>query len=418
MLKPPSDAPASESPSKGPRTNGGKGGNDGNDGNSGSASSNTITVSKSELSHLLDTKFETAAQRSESHIDTSIKQLRDEIDIMDKKHDTKHDETATRMAALETKINAAVESFTNIAATNASTLHDAAEAAVLSARASTPHGVGNLPFAFQPPPEDPYHRAPLPARLKLFAADPITLTSATQGAKAMCDQAGIKESDYTVTPLGNPGLARLFAIDFVGTDEPLNILRAKKARDCLRNPDGKWLEVMVPAAAGDTRAYINVDKSPKVERVEKLSKLLLKVCQQEFSDKKFFLGRATGTIKCGWTPIAVDVAPTPLKFHSSGTTEVLPKWELLKMCSKTLSTLPRVVQPTWSGLFNKLVNFAPFNGTSFSIGTWNTRVLLCSNRQQRNKKLGSSNQFWVMRLFLVYRILTAILPKSVRFYLI
>ena len=71
-------------------------------------------------------------------------------------------------------------------------------------------------FAFQPPPEDPYNRAPLPARLKLFAADPITLASATKGAKAMCDQAGIKESDYTVTPLGNPGLSRLFAIDFVG----------------------------------------------------------------------------------------------------------------------------------------------------------------------------------------------------------
>ena len=64
---------------------------------------------------------------------------------MDKKHDTKHAETANRMAALETKINAAVESFTDIAATNATYMQETAEAAVLSARAAAPHGVGNLP---------------------------------------------------------------------------------------------------------------------------------------------------------------------------------------------------------------------------------------------------------------------------------
>jgi len=327
MLKP--TAPilvgeASEPPTKGLRTNEGKGGNGEtrvNDGK-GSDSSNTITVAKSELSLLLDTKFETAAKRSESHIDTSIKQLRDEIDTMDKKHDTKHSETATRMAALETKINAAVESFTNIAASNASSLHDAAEAAALSARNLVPHGVGNLPYAFQPPTDDPYHRAPLPARLKLFAADPITLASATKGAKAMCDQAGITESDYKVTPLGNPGLSRLFAIDFIGDDEPLNALRAKKARNCLRDADGNWMEVRVPTATGDTRAYINADKTPKVERVEKLSKILLKICQQEFSDKKFYMDRATGTIKCGWTPIAIIAAPSSaeisLKWNNGG----------------------------------------------------------------------------------------------------
>ena len=51
-------------------------------------------------------------------------------------------------------------------------------------------------------------------------------------------------------------------------------------------------------------------------------------------------------------------------------------------------TLPRVVQPTWSGLPNALGKPLPSNGSSFSIGTWNTRGLLCSNRQQRYRKLG------------------------------
>ena len=43
----------------------------------------------------------------------------------------------------------------------------------------------------------------------------------------------------------------------------------------------------------------------------------------------------------------------------------------------------------WSGLPNALRSCLPVCGASFSIGTWNTRGLLCSNRQQRNKKLGA-----------------------------
>ena len=86
-------------------------------------------------------------------------------------------------------------------------------------------------------------------------------------------------------------------------------LRAKKARESLRNSDGSWLELVVPTPTGDnTKAYINADKSPKVERVEKLSKILFKICQSEIADI-FFLDRATGTIKCGWTPIAIVAAP-------------------------------------------------------------------------------------------------------------
>ena len=91
----------------------------------------------------------------------------------------------------------------------------------------------------------------------------------------MCDKAGFSETDYTITPLGGPGLARLFTIDFVGDNEKTNVLRAKKkAWDSLPNPDGSWLALVVPTATGDTKAIINVHKSVKVERVEKLSKTL------------------------------------------------------------------------------------------------------------------------------------------------
>ena len=66
MLKNGNNSSGSESPrSKGARISGGKGGDDGNT----AGNSNTITCDKSELSFLLDTKFETAAKRSESHID-------------------------------------------------------------------------------------------------------------------------------------------------------------------------------------------------------------------------------------------------------------------------------------------------------------------------------------------------------------
>ena len=100
-----SAAPASkgsDSPrSKTPRT-------DGTTGDGSSMASGTITVAKSELSLLLDTKFETAAKRSENHLDTAIKSVRDEMQTMDAKHDTKHADTAKAITALEGKLNAAV----------------------------------------------------------------------------------------------------------------------------------------------------------------------------------------------------------------------------------------------------------------------------------------------------------------------
>ena len=148
-----------------------------------------------------------------------------------------------------------------------------------------PHGVGNLPFGFHPPPENGYRRAPIPNRLKLFATDPITLDAATRGARASCDKARVGGSEYTITPLGSPGLCRLFAIDFVGNNEKTNALRAQKARECFRNEDSSWLVLEAPTTTGGrTKAYINVDKSPKVERVEKLPKMLLKNCQSELAD--------------------------------------------------------------------------------------------------------------------------------------
>ena len=303
--------------SKGARTEAPTGG-----GNGGNTPDNTMVVDKSELSQLLDGKFETAAKRSENHIDTSIKGLRDEIESLDKKHDKKHADTASALSALEQKINSAVDSFTSIAATNATAMQSTADAAVLSARAAIPHGVGGLPFGFQPPQEDGYTRAPIPTRLKLFATEAITLDAAKLGAKAMCDKAGIAATDYTVEPLGNPGLTKLFAIDFTG-DTKTAALRAKKSRECLRNDDGSWMQLMVTTPAGaTTQAYVNADKSPKIERVEKLSKILLKICANEYKDKKFFVDRATGTIKCGWTPIAIIAAPTSseisLKWNNGG----------------------------------------------------------------------------------------------------
>ena len=167
-------------------------------------------------------------------------------------------------------------------------MQETAEAAVLSARASVPHGVGNLPFGFQPPPEDGYNRAPIPSRLKLFAVEAITLDSAKRAAKAKCDKASIDEADYTVEALGNPGLSRFFAIDFKG-DPQTAALRAKKSRGCLRSDDGSWMQVKVPTpSGGTTQAYINADTSPKVERVEKLSKNILEFCANECQDKKSF----------------------------------------------------------------------------------------------------------------------------------
>ena len=304
--------------SKVARTDGGLGMGDVGNGNGNV--SNTISVDKSELSFLLDQKFETAAKRSENHIDTSIKGLREEMENIDQKHDKKHIATNEAISALETKINNAVDSFANIAATNASTMQATADAAIFSANTrlqSVP--TPDVPEA----PDSGYNRAPNPARLKLFAMLPTTTDFATKGAQAMCDKADINRKDYTVIALGNPALSRAFAIDFIGGDAKTNASRAGKAKACLRDADGKWLELMVSTPAdGETKAYINFDKSPKVEIIENLSKILFKICEKEFPEKKFFMDRVSGTLKIGWTPIASISAPTAseisLKFTNGG----------------------------------------------------------------------------------------------------
>ena len=51
--------------------------------------------------------------------------------------------------------------------------------------------------------------------------------------------------------------------------------------------------------------------------------------------------------------------------------------------------MPLATQPMWSGLPNPLSGFLSFSGNAVSIGTWNTRGLLCSNRKHRHQKLGA-----------------------------
>ena len=282
--------------------------------------SNLITVDANQLSFLLDQKFETAATRSENHIDTSIKGLREELENIDSKHDKKHIATNEALAKLEAKINNAVDSFTTIAATSASNMQATADAAIFSATTRL-----RAEPTVDPPvaPDSGFNRAPDPARLKLFAMLPTTTALAAKGAYAICDKANIDRKDYTITALGNPALSRAFAIDFTGGDAKTNAARARKAKACLRGADGNWLELTLPTPAdGDTKAYINFDKNPKTERIEKLSKILFKIAEAQNPDKKFFMDRATGTLKLGWTPIASISAPTAaettLKWNNAG----------------------------------------------------------------------------------------------------
>ena len=272
---------------------------------------NTINVDTNQLSFLLDQKFETAAKRSENHIDTSIKGLREEMENIDSKHDKKHTATNEALAKLEEKINIAVESFTNIAATSASSMQATADAAIFSATTRLrAEPTIDHPVA----PDTGYNRAPDPARLKLFAMLPTTTAFATKGAQAMCDKADIDRKDYTILPLGNPALTRTFAIDFAGGDAKTNAARARKAKACLRDADGNWLELTVPTPAdGDSKAYINFDKNPKTERVEKLSKILFKIAESQNPDNIFFYGPCNRDPQTGVDPYCLYYRPLRLR---------------------------------------------------------------------------------------------------------
>ena len=51
-------------------------------------------------------------------------------------------------------------------------------------------------------------------------------------------------------------------------------------------------------------------RAPKLNVSKSSPKSFSKIVKNEFPEKKLFIDRATGTLKCGWTPVAIVAAPS------------------------------------------------------------------------------------------------------------
>ena len=78
----------------------------------------------------------------------------------------------------------------------------------------------------------------------------------------------------------------------------------EQARLALRNSSGKYKELCVAKPdGGTTRIYINPDKNPRMQKLERETKRMGKIFHDLYAPIKFHANRIDGEISKGWTPI-------------------------------------------------------------------------------------------------------------------
>ncbi len=137
--------------------------------------------------------------------------------------------------------------------------------------------------------EENFVRDPIPSRLKVNAAEPLSNASVKLAVSTWLEAADLPESNWEFS---GPALGMRFFVDFKG--DPLTAARkAKKANLALRRPSGIWENPeALNAANAKVCLYVGPDKSPQQEAQEAMGKRLLRVVKDlhpavEFSfDKK------------------------------------------------------------------------------------------------------------------------------------
>ena len=97
------------------------------------------------------------------------------------------------------------------------------------------------------------------------------------------------DSRFTIKFKGLPGVARR---------------HVDQARTTLRNSDGKYKELSVAKpGSGTTRIYINPDKNPRMQRLEREAKRMGSILRDLYPNTKWHINRVDGAISKGWTHI-------------------------------------------------------------------------------------------------------------------
>ena len=126
----------------------------------------------------------------------------------------------------------------------------------------------------------------------------------------------------------------------------------EQARLALRNSSGKYKELCVAKPdGGTTRIYINPDKNPRMQKLERETKRMGKIFHDLYAPTKFHANRIDGEISKGWTPILkLEVAegevPTKVRWNLAALAETNVVKE--DVVAKFTSTARGQVRVDWS----------------------------------------------------------------------
>ena len=137
-------------------------------------------------------------------------------------------------------------------------------------------------------------------RVETQSRDIIAKTTLDEFIKNLFLEANVERDKYNL--IGDDTDFR-FVIKFTGT-AGLAARRVDQARHALRDASGKFKELSISKpAGGSTRIFINPDRNPKMQKLERETKRMGNIFKDLYKDIKWHINRIDGEISKDWKPI-------------------------------------------------------------------------------------------------------------------
>ena len=148
----------------------------------------------------------------------------------------------------------------------------------------------------------------------------VSTEAVVEGINAICQRGSIPLTDISVKSKGGANQDNNFVVSFGKGDKETGRLQVNKARQCLKDENGKFLNLSVRSAEGLVRTYINPDRNPRMVRTRILTKKLEEAFKATHGEKKWFCDQESGDISHKFVPVVsvvvVDKKSSKLEWNN------------------------------------------------------------------------------------------------------
>jgi hypothetical protein len=184
-------------------------------------------------------------------------------------------------------------------------------------------------------------------RVETFAKEIISKATLDSYLSDLFLDANVLREQYEVN--GDDADCR-FIIKFKG-GAGIAIRNLEQARTTLREDSGKYKELSVcKPAGGSTRIFINPDKNPKMQKIERETKRLGLILRDMYQGTKWHINRTDGEISKGWKQIVkLEVNPNDVPTKILWNLEALSETNIVKqdVVANFSSTARERVRVNW-----------------------------------------------------------------------